>query len=479
MNREALLKRCWSYEVSERIKVDELIESFVMMPSLIVPCLESPNTLVTEEEFLAPHDHCSPDINNYKTASKNRNINSFLGLNLIPRLRHRNQYQKNLLFVNRSSTPVNALCHNNKKLTSEQGNFMGSVSFQSDESDMKLLKGEDACLQNAFYKSEAGCKQSQTIETGLNLMNRRNKNSVLSLPSFYGKYNLDKLRSKIFLESSESEEIFHSDKINTKSSVPVEKNSKVVLVKEDGCKNSVKISDKSFMPLECIDKTAFENAENDSFIGTLKKTLQWRGRGEQGEMAAEISNNDDETFGSRGTVIHCDMNESLIASKEQLTSYQPVSLSFHLHRSISQDDLAFTGKHSGNYYSAKRQLLKCIFNTNKNRYIRRKEKKIKNKNFTDCDESKGQEEKTGTGSESRESTLEAPKRKNKYRHTVVIPFELDDGFATEPRINHKKAPRQEPHMQLLDQYFYGSKTDSDYCSQHSKEFSSQFSSFLS
>lgn len=490
--------------------MDELVESFVMMPSLIVPCLESPNALVTEESFLAPHlnHHCSPETpfpvqanNTNKTGSKTRNVNSFLGLNLIPRLRHRNQYQKNLLFVNRSSTPVNALCQTNKKnnllnSTFANGNSAGN-SFHSDESDLKLLRGEDRASNETLFNAESlsvfAGKQSRTIGTGLNLMNKRNKNSVLSLPSFHSKFQFDRLNSKVVLASCEADKVSGGSGDGGRSD-------KVLVTCEDGCSNNGKVLKVFDETPEYSGNLGFEYTINNNFNGstiendvdnihkgTLKKTekrdrrskVEMRAPQEQTDANEDLSNHDDETFGSRGTVIHCDMAESLATSRDQLTNIQPVSLSFHLQRSISVEDLAFSGKARGDYYSTKRLVLKSIFNSNKDRYMKMKEKKTDTTLMRNRMGVKEIDSTKAGGSDTRESTLEAPKRKNNYRHTVVLPFELDDGFATEPRPSHKKTPQQEPHMQLLDQYFYGSKTDSDYCSQHSKEFSSQFSSFMS
>lgn len=67
---QQLLKSCWDFDSKVRPSVDYLIDVLEQSPELVVPCLDAPSTSVALE---------GPGT---------------LNMNLIPRMRHRNQYQK-------------------------------------------------------------------------------------------------------------------------------------------------------------------------------------------------------------------------------------------------------------------------------------------------------------------------------------------------------------------------------------------------
>lgn len=68
--REQLLKSCWEFDSTLRPSVDYLIDVLEQSTDLVVPCLDAPGTSVALE---GPGS---------------------LNMNLMPRIRHRNQYQK-------------------------------------------------------------------------------------------------------------------------------------------------------------------------------------------------------------------------------------------------------------------------------------------------------------------------------------------------------------------------------------------------
>lgn len=66
-----LMQSCWAFDPKDRPSIDHIIDVLEQSPGLIVPCLDAPSTAVALE---GPGS---------------------LNMNLLPRVRHRNQYQKN------------------------------------------------------------------------------------------------------------------------------------------------------------------------------------------------------------------------------------------------------------------------------------------------------------------------------------------------------------------------------------------------
>lgn len=114
--RESLLKSCWSFDLKNRPKVLEVIEILNEMPELLTPCLDTPSTSVHIDGQWS------------------------LEINILPRVRHRNQYHKNLIVSDRMSAPNSTnnpsiniqssrlssppFCHHVDDLTNEQNQTM-------------------------------------------------------------------------------------------------------------------------------------------------------------------------------------------------------------------------------------------------------------------------------------------------------------------------------------------------------------------